>query len=933
MPAFVLCSNSLDRPGASPLAASAAAVDGRARLAVRLAATQRANALPLQRLGGGSSVPLCAAAAAAAAACARRSRHGSCHDGRRIRGSRVVIEAAKQKAAAREGERKGEGKGEVPEAEAKPRAVPKARVRAKAKARAGGATVGGEAAEGGSKAKRGPMGEGKPADQNGLRAGDALKKTRSGALRFDLADFSGPWTQAEFEEHYGGLEEWKLAEADDDGFIRRPDMDAFSGKDAWEMSAEDISECYRVCREHDFGGFTVWADWAYFRRQAPRDLCRNLVRCEGALHYINTRVELEKQAIDCWTSHQTSLMDLEWREEERQVRTRLEEWPLHRLINQGLTLVDLKVETNGSFFGEPCVKFRPAAGGRLPLHEYQRGDEVIVSEGDVLDEEWKLRAQVVDVTPEAIQVVMTTNPRKDVTYRLDRGVNKIVYERTLRAVQQFASKDKFLARHVRRVLVGAGDIEELNREEEELEMDWRELEHLNDPQREAIASLVNKRIGLIQGPPGCGKTFTACSFLKAVSKKRTPLLAVADSHVAVDQLLGGLLKLGVHAVRLGAPASITDEALRRASVQVQFEDHWRYEEWKEARAAWQHEEEVAQDLRRKMRRERDEEKQKALKDEFQAAADKATAFKKLFRKLEGDIIAEIVDGAEVVCSTLAGCSDEAVAGRHFPLVLVDEATQATEPRVLIAANRLSYFGRLVLVGDQQQLPPVCMSQMARDMGLGMSLFERLLRHGNSLTPGLLKVQFRMHPLISRWPSDRFYDGQLKDGVTAAKRPPMPGFDWPAAGPVAFVPCTTPEQGTRDGSSKQNEGECDIVLSLLDRLLRDVKPEDIGVISPYRGQVSMLKKALRGTGVEVRTVDGYQGREKPLIIFSCVRSNPAGKVGFLSDYRRLNVALTRAQRGVIVIGNDETLRRDKHWSSWLDFVEENELRCEAAAESA
>merc|ERR1712032_2620 len=204
------------------------------------------------------------------------------------------------------------------------------------------------------------------------------------------------------------------------------------------------------------------------------------------------------------------------------------------------------------------------------------------------------------------------------------------------------------------------------------------------------------------------------------------------------------------------------------------------------------------------------------------------------------------------------------------------------------------------------------------MGLGTSLFQGLLSH-ETLAPAMLKVQFRMHPLISEWPSQRFYGGQLLDGVSAEDRLPMPGLAWPDAGGMAFIPSSEAEGRTPDGSSKLNHGECNAVCLLLDHLLQYVPAEDIGVLTPYRGQVGLLKRALRGK-VEVRTVDGYQGREKALIVMSCVRSNPEGRVGFLSDYRRLNVALTRAQRGLIVIGNRATLEHDPHWQDWLAFVD-------------
>ena len=131
-----------------------------------------------------------------------------------------------------------------------------------------------------------------------------------------------------------------------------------------------------------------------------------------------------------------------------------------------------------------------------------------------------------------------------------------------------------------------------------------------------------------------------------------------------------------------------------------------------------------------------------------------------------------------------------------------------------------------------------------------------------------------------------------------------------------------------GSSRSNMDEAAIVIKVVNDLLipGDLAPEDIGVISPYAGQVRLIRSMLNDEiqGLEIKSVDGYQGREKEIIVLSTVRSNEDGKVGFLSDYRRLNVALTRARRGLIVVGDDRTLRNEPTWASWLDWVAESNL---------
>ena len=187
----------------------------------------------------------------------------------------------------------------------------------------------------------------------------------------------------------------------------------------------------------------------------------------------------------------------------------------------------------------------------------------------------------------------------------------------------------------------------------------------------------------------------------------------------------------------------------------------------------------------------------------------------------------------------------------------------------------------------------------------------------------------MHPSISLFPNQQFYEGRLEDGVEASQRPAPRGMLWPDWDtPLAFLPVQEGEVRSPDGNSKENPAEASWVSRILEQLLDggELEMSDIGIITPYAGQVRAIRDSIqeRLGSVEVRTVDGYQGREKEVIIFSCVRSNSEGNVGFLADSRRLNVALTRAKRGLIVIGDPETLRHDAEWAAWMDHMRSRNL---------
>ena len=264
--------------------------------------------------------------------------------------------------------------------------------------------------------------------------------------------------------------------------------------------------------------------------------------------------------------------------------------------------------------------------------------------------------------------------------------------------------------------------------------------------------------------------------------------------------------------------------------------------------------------------------------------------------------------------------------------MIDEATQATEPASIVPLVKGAR--QVVLIGDHRQLPATVISAKAESNGLGRSLFERLINLG--LETELLDVQYRMHSTIREFPSSRFYENEIKDGHTDKERATPAGFIWPNWNkPIAFVPIEGAEQVDSEGTSKSNMDEAGAVVQIIQGLLEagELVTSDIGIITPYNGQVRLISDMLEQAGglsegkfkgLEVKSIDGYQGREKELIVFSTVRANKEGEMGFLSDQRRLNVALTRARRGMIVIGCPNTLRHNHTWSSWIDWVQESGL---------
>jgi superfamily I DNA and/or RNA helicase len=609
--------------------------------------------------------------------------------------------------------------------------------------------------------------------------------------------------------------------------------------------------------------------------------------------------------------HELYLKLIKWEidDEMKNVVEKLQHWPRKKLIENGIALFDLIGKNDGWLFGQRIIKFTNKKKKDLGVHRFRQGDIVLISKKDPL-KETPLEGTIYSTTRNSIKIVFSDLPkniRKD-TWRLDKGANRIAYDRMKDGLNTIFEEDG--GAPLRELLLGmvhdpsgtASLIPELGGARGRKTTFAPDL---NEPQLIAAKAAVERRLTLIQGPPGTGKTHTAVRILESWAKQDVgSILAVADSNVAVDNLLEGLLARGVRAVRLGQPVKVR-EKLRLATIDAKMEIH-----------PLRRDLDTQLDLNEKLSRRISSMKGK---EKGLAHRDIKKGWKEI-RRIENQIRDDILDKAQVICCTCIGSGNEILDGRRFPQVLIDESTQATEPAALVPLVRGAR--QVVLVGDHKQLPPTVLSFRAEENGLKRSLFERLI--GLGIEPLLLTTQYRMHPAISKFPNQQFYSNKLIDGVNSKERPAPAGLLWPDwENPVAFVPINGGETVSPDGTSRENPLEVSWVLKILEDLLEagELTQKDIGIITPYAGQVRAIRNSMSEQldDVEVRTVDGYQGREKEVIIFSCVRSNPEKNVGFLSESRRLNVALTRAKRGLIVIGDPDTLRSDKNWKAWLDYI--------------
>lgn len=450
------------------------------------------------------------------------------------------------------------------------------------------------------------------------------------------------------------------------------------------------------------------------------------------------------------------------------------------------------------------------------------------------------------------------------------------------------------------------------------------LAALNDSQQQAIQfALSALDIAIIHGPPGTGKTTTVVEFIRQATARGETVLACAPSNTAVDNLLERLVAVDQDVVRLGHPARVKQELQEHtldALVEAHENSRWVKELLRDAEKLYQQAQRYTR--ARPARGEKQELRRQAKQLKWEA------------RTLEKRSIAEVLTSAKVVCTTTT-IDDAILEDRYFDWVVIDEACQGTESASWIPMLRGE---RILLAGDHCQLPPTVISKEAAAEGYARSMMERLVEtYGDTITRQL-NVQYRMHEKIMRFSSDQFYGETLiaDDSVASHTLRDLPKVaQLPMEARPEIVPAMTSqpllfidtagadydEELEPEGLSKRNPLEGRLVLHKVQELLAvGVAASDIAVIAPYAAQVRWLRQHAGERELEIDTVDGFQGREKEVVVISLVRSNRIGEIGFLGDARRMNVALTRARRKLIVIGDSATLGRHAFYSELLEYFQ-------------
>jgi superfamily I DNA and/or RNA helicase len=445
-----------------------------------------------------------------------------------------------------------------------------------------------------------------------------------------------------------------------------------------------------------------------------------------------------------------------------------------------------------------------------------------------------------------------------------------------------------------------------------------QLPGLNVSQQKALNKVLSAQdVGIIHGPPGTGKTTTLVQSIRIAVDREKQVLVCAPSNAAVDLLADKLYQAGLDVLRIGHPARVTEQSLSK-TLDVRITEHNYYKDLKELRKKIGQLRDMAFKYKRKYGY-HEREQRRLLVQEAKAAKADADV-------LEFYIINDLIQNSDVITCTLVGASHPLLKGRRYKSVFIDEAAQALEPACWIPILRAE---RVVFAGDHFQLPPTIKSFEAARKGLAQTLFEKCIQR-QPQTASMLKIQYRMNENIMRFSSKYFYHNELiahdsvKEWLITADNGPVEFIDTAGCG---FNECQDPET-----LSRFNQEEAQLLIRQMEKLFEKfISPEtslSIGVITPYRAQVDCIQKLSEASPIlqphlptfTINTVDAFQGQERDIIVISLVRSNEKGEVGFLGDIRRMNVAMTRAKKKLVIIGDSATLGSHPFYMELLDFMQ-------------
>ncbi|EDM38461.1 DNA helicase [Pedobacter sp. BAL39] len=443
---------------------------------------------------------------------------------------------------------------------------------------------------------------------------------------------------------------------------------------------------------------------------------------------------------------------------------------------------------------------------------------------------------------------------------------------------------------------------------------------LNVMQQLAVDKILSAdHLAIVHGPPGTGKTTTLVQAVKALSKQdHQQILVAAPSNTAVDLLTEKLAEQGLNVLRIGNPSRVS-ERLMSLTLDSRMAEH---PEMKQAKALKKQANEY-KNMAHKYKRNFG----KAEKEQRKALFDEAHKIMKEVGNIEQYVSDDIISKADVIAATLVGANHHTIRKLKYKTVIIDEAGQALEPACWIPIIKSE---KVIFAGDHCQLSPTIKSNEAAKKGLSNTLMEKMVnQYPESVV--LLEEQYRMNRSIMEYSSEVFYQGKLKAHDSVATH-----LLYDDDKPLLFIDTAGASfEEKTEGHSISNPDEASFVSKQLETLVQELSLrysiEDfptVAIISPYKQQIVHIKELLQHSPdidkfkskISVNTIDSFQGQERDVVVISMVRSNDEGIIGFLADIRRMNVAMTRARKKLIVIGDSATLCRLPFYENFIAYAQ-------------
>ncbi|WAR00145.1 SMBP2-like protein [Mya arenaria] len=601
-------------------------------------------------------------------------------------------------------------------------------------------------------------------------------------------------------------------------------------------------------------------------------------------------------SVEAFVDKTHKLLEKERSSEIEQTRLLHEKLPPKELQRRGVCLLKLHIgERKSGMFGRVLVVLETHLDA-LPSHTFSAGDIVGLDASSSVGQSDSLGSGIVTrVSPTAVTVafddsvdIFSLESGLHDYYKITKLANDVTYKRLKRTLEGLSHGRHEVSQQLISVLFGDQPLSP--------PLTLKELVYsntsLDDSQQEAVQFALSQReVAVVHGPPGTGKTTTVIEIILQAVKQGHKVLACAPSNIAVDNLVDRLSRTKHRIVRLGHPARLLPH-LQKFSL--------------DAILARSDEAQLVVDVRKDLDKALSDLKKTRDRGQRQRAREDMKHLRKELRQRETTATRDILKRADVILVTLTSATDagpmKLLEESHFDLTVIDEVSQALEAACWIPLLRSR---KCVLAGDHLQLPPTILSNE------------------------MLTTQYRMHHMIMDWSSQQLYQSKLvaHPSVSEHLLRDMDGVEEneTTSSPLLFIDtagCDLPELDLPEEISKGNEGEADIVKLHVEKLIESgLKQEDIAVIAPYNLQVELVRLRLgeKYPGVEVKSVDGFQGREKEAVVISLVRSNPKGEVGFLSEKRRINVAVTRARRHLAVVGDSMTVSSDPFLKTLVEYM--------------